>query len=78
MEVMTLDKALDAAMMLPEEQRQMLIEILEKREIERWREEVARDAQEARRAFHAGELKPQTAEEVIPDLEKSLEEDDDE
>lgn len=78
MEAMTLDRALDAAMMLTGEQRRMLIEILERREIEAWREETARDAEEARRAFHAGELKAQTAEEVIADLEKSRNEEDDE
>jgi len=76
MELMTLDRALDVAMMLPVEQRRMLIEILERREIEAWREETARDAEEARRAFHAGDLKPQTADELIADLERHLNKDD--
>ncbi len=73
---MTLDKVLDAAENLPADQRKMLIEILERREIEAWREETAREAKEAIRAFHAGELKSQPVEEIISDLEKSLDEDD--
>jgi hypothetical protein len=69
-------KVLDDVMNLPVEQRRELMEILERREVEGWREETARDAAEARRAFHAGELKPQTADELIADLERDLNEDD--
>jgi hypothetical protein len=77
-QISSFGKVLDDVMNLPTEQRRMLIDIVERREIETWREETAREAAEARRAFHAGELNPQTADEIISDLERSLNEDESE
>ncbi len=74
----TLDQALDAAMQLPYEQKQMLIDILWKRQIEARREEIAANAREAIRAFHDGELKTETVEELLARLHHSIKNQDDE
>lgn len=66
--VITLDDAIDVAMQLPPDQRDMLVEILRHRQIEARREEMAQSAKEEIAAFHAGQLTPQSAEEVIQDL----------
>jgi hypothetical protein len=68
----TLDQALDTAMKLSYEQKQMLIEILWKRQIEERREEIANNAREAIRAFHAGELKTETMDELLVRLHASV------
>jgi hypothetical protein len=64
-EMMTLDKALDAAMQLSATEKEMLVEILWRRQIEERREEIRLNAQEAIAAFHAGELREETIEELI-------------
>ena len=70
--MMTLDQTLDAVNELPAEQREMLAEILRKRLIEERRNEIAASARESIKAFQSGELKPQSADEVIADLRASL------
>jgi len=69
----TLDHALDTAMQLPYKQRETPINILLKRQVEHRREEIAENAREAVRAFHAGELKSETAEALIRRLHTSVE-----
>lgn len=69
----TLDYAIDTAMQLPPEQQEMLMEILRKRQIEARRQEIARDAQESLAAFHARQLKGQTAAEIIDELRQEVE-----
>lgn len=71
----TLEQVIDSAMQLPLEQQEMLLEILQSRQIEARRLEMARDAQESLAAFRAGKLKGQTAAEIIVDLRKALEAD---
>ena len=71
----TLDHVIDSAMQLPLEQQEMLLEILQNRQIEARRGEIARDAQESLAAFRAGKLKGQTAAEIIEDLQQTLEAD---
>jgi hypothetical protein len=68
----TLDQALDTAMKLSYEQKQLLIEILWKRQIEERRDEIAANAREAIRAFHAGELKTETIDELLARLHTSV------
>ena len=63
--MITLDQALDVVMQLGHEQKEMLLEILRKRQIEERREEIAQNAEEAIRAFHAGELKSETADQPL-------------
>jgi hypothetical protein len=62
-------------MQLPADQREMLVAILYKRQIEARRHEIATDAQESLAAYRAGKLKAQSAEETIRELRQSLEDD---
>jgi hypothetical protein len=71
----TLDHVIDSAMQLPLEQQEMLLEILQNRQIEARRGEIARDARESLAAFRGGKLKGQTADEIIEDLRQTLEAD---
>ncbi len=57
------------------EQREMLLEIIKNQMIEARREEIATDAKEAIAAFHRGELKSQSLENIIVELQASLTED---
>ncbi len=69
--MITLDQALDAAMQLSLTEQDMLIDILRKRQIEIRREEIAADAWEAIRAFQAGELKPESSDDLLSRLHAS-------
>ncbi|WP_199924347.1 hypothetical protein [Anabaena sp. WA102] len=53
----------------------MLLEIIKNQMIESRREEIAEDAKKAISAFHKGELKPQSMESIIVELQASLTED---
>jgi hypothetical protein len=68
----TFDQTLDMVMRLSYEQRQMLTDILSKRQTEERREEISQNAKEAIRAFHAGELKAETADQLIRRLNASV------
>jgi transcriptional regulator with AAA-type ATPase domain len=68
----SLDKVLDEAMDLPLEQQEMLIQILQRRMIERRRDEIATDAAATLAEFRAGKLKAQTANEAIAELREFL------
>jgi hypothetical protein len=74
--MITLDHALDVAMQLSYEQKQMLIQILLKRQVDERREEIAENARDALRAFHAGELKTESADSLISRLHASIEDED--
>jgi len=69
----TLDQAIDTALQLPPEQREMLVEILRNCQIEARREEIAAEAQRSIAAFRAGKLSAQSADEAIADLHRALE-----
>jgi len=71
----TLDTALDTALQLPSEQRDILVEILKNRQIEARRQEIAAEARLSIAAFREGKLKPVSAEEAIADLYQMLEDD---
>jgi hypothetical protein len=68
----TLDHALDTAMQLSNEQKQMLVEILWRRQIDERREEIAASAREAINAFHAGSIKHEPVEDLLQRLHASL------
>jgi len=70
----TLEKVIEVAEELPAEQQDMLIEIMQKRRIERRRSEIYEDAQLSLAAFRRGELQPQPAVTVIKELRRSLSE----
>ena len=67
-----LDQVLDAAMTLPLEQQEMLVQILQSRIIESRRDEIASDAAASIAEFQAGKLKIQTAAEAIQELREYL------
>jgi hypothetical protein len=69
----TLDEVIDAAMQLPDDQREQLVSILRMRQLEARREEIARDAQDSLARFRAGELQPRPVEEALKELHQSLE-----
>ncbi|MGL5944282.1 MAG: hypothetical protein ACRC2S_28705 [Waterburya sp.] len=64
-----LDRVLDEAMNLPLEQREMLIQILQRRMIEQRRDEIAQDAKLSLAEFREGKLRIQTATEAISELQ---------
>jgi hypothetical protein len=70
--MVTLDQAIDTAMQLPPEQREMLVEILRNRQIEARREEIAHDAEESLAAFRDGKIVPQSTSKVIEELRQAL------
>ena len=67
----SLDKVLGASPLLLEQQ-EMLIQILQRRMIERRRDEIAQDAAFSLAEFREGKLKAQTADEAITELRKFL------
>lgn len=67
-----LDLVLEQAMDLPLEQQEMLIQILQRRIIERRRDEIARDAKLSLAEFREGKLKVQSAAEAISELREFL------
>ena len=68
----SLEQALDTVSQLPIEQQEMLIQIIQNRLIEVRRQEIADDAKQAISAFHRAELRPQNADEIIAQLQQSL------
>jgi hypothetical protein len=70
-----LDRILDDAMALPLNQQEMLMKILQRRIVERRRDEIAQDAIESLAEFRSGQLKPQTATEAIAELRSFIEND---
>ena len=64
-----LQSTLDAVMSLDAISRKMLFDILQKRQIEERREEIARDAQKALREYRSGKLTPLTLEEAFDKLD---------
>ncbi|MGB7085893.1 MAG: hypothetical protein WBD47_10090 [Phormidesmis sp.] len=70
----TLNQVLETALQLPHEQQEMLIKILQGRYIESRREEMAADAQKTLADFRSGKFRPQSADDVIAELRRSLDE----
>jgi len=73
-QTVTLQQALDTVEQLPFDQQEMLLEILKRRHIEIRREAIAAEAEQARIDFHAGLLKPLSADEAIAELREFLNE----
>ncbi|WGV24285.1 hypothetical protein [Halotia branconii] len=70
----TLNQVLESALLLPYEQQEMLIEILQNRHHESRRAEMATDAQQTLADFRTGKFQHQSAEDVITVLRQSLDE----
>lgn len=71
--MVTLTDVLDAVEQLTDEDQEALANIIRQRQIERRRDEIARDAQESMAAYRAGLLPSYTVEEAIAHLEMVLE-----
>jgi hypothetical protein len=70
----TLEKILDDIMALDIDERILISDILNKRRIEEERQQIAFLAKETIQEYHAGKYKSKTAEEVLEELHKSLNE----
>ena len=65
---MTFGDVLETVDRLPLEEQEELIEILRRRVIERRREELAKEIQEAQREFRAGRARPATPDEIMSEI----------
>ena len=63
--MVTLNETLDSIMKLDSSSREMLIEILEKRQVEERRKEISENAEMARNDFKSGRIKKTSASEAI-------------
>ncbi len=64
----TFQKALDVVELLPEYQQENLIDILQRRLIERRRELLAKNIREARKEYAQGDVKRGTVDDLMRDL----------
>ena len=71
--MVTLTDVLDAVEQLTDEDQEALANIIRQRQIERRRDEIARDAQESMAAYRAGLLPSYTVEEAIAELQVIME-----
>lgn len=65
---MTFEQVVETIRQFPAEQQEMLIDLIRGWRAETRRREIARDAQESLATFRSGQLKPQSAQEVITEL----------
>lgn len=72
----TFDEILRFAANLPDDDQELLTELLKKRRIEKWREETAAEGRRTVKAFRAGKLKVSSVESLIGELRDSLKEKD--
>jgi hypothetical protein len=63
--MVTLNETLDSIMKLDSSSREMLLEILQKRQVEERRKEIAKNAKQARADFKSRKLKPTTAADAV-------------
>jgi hypothetical protein len=71
--MVTLTDVLDAVEQLTDEDQEAFANIIHQRQIERRRDEIARDAQESMAAYRAGLLPSYTVEEAIAELQLIME-----
>ncbi len=69
----TFEQVVETAKQFPPEQQEMLIDLIRGWRIEARRREIAHDAQESLAAFRSGQLEPQSAQEIITELERASE-----
>jgi hypothetical protein len=63
--MVTINQTLDTIMQMDTSSREMLLEILQKRQIEERREEIARNGKQAKAAYKSGKSIPATATNVV-------------
>ena len=66
------EQVVDTVMDLPFEQQEMLKDLITKWHIEARRMEIAHDAEESLTLYRTGQLKPQSARNIIAELRQSL------
>jgi hypothetical protein len=66
--MVTIDSTLDDIMQLDFASREMLLEILQKRQIEARRNEIAKNAKQSLKDYHEGKLTPLSANQTIKKL----------
>jgi hypothetical protein len=66
--MVTIDSTLDDIMKLDFTSREMILEILQKRQIEARRSEMAKNAKQSLKEYHSGQITPMNAEELIDKL----------
>ncbi|HEY5462295.1 MAG TPA: hypothetical protein VIJ95_03490 [Hanamia sp.] len=70
--MITLEQSLDAIMQMDFSSREMLLEILQKRQIEERRKEIAHNGKGAKTDFKSGKIAPAKADDIIRTLNASL------
>jgi len=70
--MVTLDQSLDTIMQLDFSSREMLLEILQKRQIEERRKKIADNGKCAKTDFKSGKIHPAKADKIIRTLNASL------
>jgi hypothetical protein len=68
--MITIDSTLEDIMQLDFDSREVLLEILQKRQIEARRDEIAKNAEESLKDYRSGKLQAMSAEELIQKLNK--------
>lgn len=68
----TLDQSLDTIMQLDFSSREMLLEILQKRQIDDRRQEIAINGKRAKADFKSGKISPASADDIIYTLNTAL------
>ena len=66
--MITIDETLDTIMQMDFSTREMLLEILQKRQIEDRRKEIADNGKQAKEDFNTGKITPATAADIIGTL----------
>jgi hypothetical protein len=66
--MVTINSTLDDIMQLDYTSREMLLEILQKRQIEARREQIAKNAKQSLKDYNAGKLSSLSADEIINKL----------
>ena len=66
--VLAFGEVLEAVDKLSLEEQETLIEVVRKRIIERRREELAKDIQDAQKEFQAGQCRPVTPDELVAEI----------
>ncbi len=66
--ILRFDEVLDAVDKMPIEDQNTLIEVLEKRHIERRREELAKEIQQGQLEFQAGKISPKSPHDIMQEI----------
>ena len=70
---MTFEQVIEMIRQFPDEQQEMLVDLIRGWRTESRRREIARDARQSLAAFRSGQLEPQSAQAVFTELRQLLE-----